>query len=209
MCSTLRWPRGCIGWAWHQFSLTKWIHRGIFFGYPTGSLYGVTKWVLSGVPLDIHCRSRLPMTTKVLLTAFLLVVGCGGGSDTKAPTDPDPEPETQPANVTAISAEHTHSAAPGGELVTLHLVNTGGPGAYRIEAWGYSRKGDGGIVNGSRELYGETEPVEVFEGYDEMRAWDFFTGTTLDGALILTHLTVFTRDQGNAQYYETARVDLQ
>ena len=175
----------------------------------TGSFYGLAKWVFSGVPQDIDSRISLSMTTKVFLTAFLLLAACGGGSDTKAPTDPDPEPEPQPANVTAVSVKHTHSRFTGGELVTIHLVNTGGPGVYKIEAWGYSRKGDGGNVNGGRELYGETEPVEVFEGYDEMRAWDFFTGTAPDGALILTHITVFTRDQGSAQYYETSRFDLQ
>jgi hypothetical protein len=100
-----------------------------------------------------------------------------------------------------VSAEEGNGHGFGLERVTVHLRNTGGPGAFTIEAWGLPH-----TPNGDDSYFGRTEAVEVAAGYDETVSWEFTTGTT-PGFSFINWLLVFSRDQGSAQYRQTDRHD--
>jgi hypothetical protein len=145
----------------------------------------------------------------VLAASLFLACSGDSGSDSRTPTDPGddtPEQPEQPtaAEVIVVSADRSHTGIHefGNELVTVHLRNTGGPGVYKLEFWGLPQ-----TPNGADTFFGGTEPVEVPSGYEESPSWEVPSGSEPNGIFLVQWILVFTRDQGSAQYRQTARFD--
>jgi hypothetical protein len=122
----------------------------------------------------------------------LMALALGGcSSDT---TDPG---NNGPANIAVVSAQVTQSNDVQ-EVVSVHLTNSGGPGAFKLEFWGIPHS-----PNGPDSFYGETEAVEVAAGYDETVSY------TVSGSNVLVGwLYVDMRDQGSAAYRQSPRVNI-
>jgi hypothetical protein len=124
---------------------------------------------------------------------LLAALACGGDSSGPGDTSAD----SGPAQV--IVAEGTASSSDiYRQSMTLHLRNEGGPGVYKLEVWGLPTS-----PNGAETSMGETEPVEVTASYDETLSYSLGSNT------FVTHVLVFTRDNGSAQYRQTDRFDFQ
>lgn len=126
----------------------------------------------------------------------LALPSCGGDE----PAAPDPAPKLGPASVVVRSATLSVGAIYH-ETVTATLENTGGPGTFRLEAWGLPTS-----PNGPDTLYCESEPYDVPADWSEAASWECETGSTGDNPRI-KWLILLTRDEGSVQYRETDRHD--
>lgn len=130
-----------------------------------------------------------------MILAGLYVLGCSGGSDSKAPTDPV---EPSPANIVIVGKPVFQGAGNSYLTMSLHLQNLGGSGVYQVEVWSWGSGPQAVDVLSTR-----TEPVEVAAGYEETPSWQVFspvTGTPIKKVLV-------SRDQGSAAYHMSWRCD--
>ena len=130
--------------------------------------------------------------------AAAILFACGGGDS--SPTDSNPSPQNPPppvgdASVVIVDATAQHTN-PLVLKVTLHLRNEGGPGVYKVQLYGLPT-----VPNGEDTFFGESEPVEVDETYEETLTY------TIETENVAKYAVVYTRNSGSAQYSQTDRFD--